>query len=140
MAPDDFKLVRLSFVKVMAVKSKAGRLFYERLFTIAPEVKPLFKGDLGKQTDKLMASLAMAVGMLEKPDLLNGTLTGLAKRHVGYGVRDEHYDKVSEALLWTLAQTLEADFRPQVEAAWRSLYAMVATSMRAAAAGSRAVA
>jgi hemoglobin-like flavoprotein len=55
-------------------------------------------------------------------------------------VRDEHYDKVGEALLWTLAQTLEADFTPQVEAAWRSLYATVATTMRDAAAGSRAVA
>ena len=140
MTPDEMTLVRLSFVKVMAIKAKAGRLFYERLFTIAPDVKPMFKGDIGGQADKLMSTLAVAIGMLDKPDLLNGSLAGLAKRHDGYGVRDEHYDKVGLALLWTLEQALGADFTPQVKAAWTSLYASVATTMRAAAAGSRAVA
>ena len=138
MTPDDMKLVRLSFVKVMAIKSTAGRLFYDRLFAIAPEVQPMFKGDIGAQADKLMATLAVAIGMLDKPDLLNSTLSGLAKRHTGYGVRDEHYDKVGQALLWTLEQGLGADFTPQVKAAWAALYASVAATMREATA--RAVA
>ena len=34
------------------------------------------------------------------------TLEGLARRHLGYGVKDEHYDKVGEALLWTLEKGL----------------------------------
>ena len=140
MTPDEMKLVRLSFVKVMTIKSQAGRLFYDRLFTIAPEVKPMFKGDIGAQADKLMATLAVAIGMLDKPDLLNGTLAGLAKRHAGYGVRDEHYDKVGQALLWTLEQGLGADFTPQVKAAWTSLYVSVAKTMREATNGARAVA
>ena len=138
MTPDEMKVVRLSFVKVMTIKTEAGRLFYDRLFAIAPEVKPMFKGDIGAQADKLMSTLAVAIGMLDKPDLLNATLAGLAKRHAGYGVRDEHYEKVGQALLWTLEQGLGADFTPQVKAAWTALYASVAATMRAA--GSRAVA
>ncbi|MGN6573807.1 MAG: globin family protein [Pseudolabrys sp.] len=140
MTPDEMKLVRLSFVKVMGIKATVGRLFYDRLFTIAPAVKPMFKGDLDAQSAKLMSTLAVAIGMLDKPDLLNSTLAGLAKRHAGYGVRDEHYDKVGEALLWTLEQGLGADFTPQVGVAWASLYADVAAAMRGAAAGGRAVA
>jgi len=140
MTPDEMKLVRLSFVNVIAIKATAGRLFYDRLFTIAPEVKPMFKGDIGAQAEKLMSTLAVAIGMLDKPELLDGTLAGLAKRHVGYGVRDEHYDKVGEALLWTLEQGLGAAFTPQVKAAWTSLYTSVAATMRDAAAGKRSVA
>jgi nitric oxide dioxygenase len=121
MTPDEMKLVRLSLVRVMAIKSEAGRIFYDRLFAIAPDVKPMFKGDIGAQAAKLMATLAVAIGMLDKPELIDGMLAGLAKRHVAYGVRDEHYDKVREALLWTLERGLGADFTPQVKAAWSSL-------------------
>jgi len=63
------------------------------------------------------------------------TLEGLARRHVGYGVRDEHYDKVGEALLWTLERGLKDAFTPQVRDAWAALYAAVARIMRNAAKG-----
>ena len=32
-------------------------MFYERLFTIAPEVRAVFKGDIGAQGRKLMETL-----------------------------------------------------------------------------------
>jgi hypothetical protein len=43
MTPEQVQLVRLSFVSVMNIKREAGRLFYDRLFAIAPEVRPKLK-------------------------------------------------------------------------------------------------
>ena len=133
MTPEQIQLVRLSFVKVMDIKAAAGRLFYERLFTIAPEVRPMFKGDIGAQADKLMETLGVAVSALKNPAALSPILAQLAKRHKGYGVRDEHYDKVGEALLWTLEQGLGEAFTPEVKQAWAELYGNVATTMKHAA-------
>lgn len=132
MTPEQVQLVRLSFVSVMNIKLEAGRLFYERLFTIAPEVRPMFKGDIETQSRKLMDTLALAIGSLKSPTALQGMLDGLAQRHTGYGVRDEHYDKVGEALLWTLEKGLGADFTAEVKAAWSALYASVSARMKAA--------
>ena len=132
MTPEQIQLVRLSFVKVMDIKAAAGRLFYDRLFTIAPEVRPMFKGDIGAQADKLMETLGVAVSALKNPAALSPILAQLAKRHKGYGVRDEHYDKVGEALLWTLEQGLGDAFTPEVKTAWTDLYGVVASSMKQA--------
>jgi nitric oxide dioxygenase len=133
MTPEQVQLVRLSFVSVMNIKREAGRLFYDRLFAIAPEVRPMFTGDIEAQSKKLMDTLALAIGTLKSPTALQGMLDGLARRHTGYGVRDEHYDKVGEALLWTLEKGLGADFTAEVRAAWTALYETVSSRMKAAA-------
>jgi hemoglobin-like flavoprotein len=123
---------------VMRERDMVGRMFYDRLFSIAPEVKPLFRGDIAEQSRKLMDTLALAVGMLRDMPTLVITLEGLARRHVGYGVKDEHYDKVGEALLWTLEKGLGDAFTAQVRDAWAALYVAVAKIMRDAAKGKSA--
>jgi hemoglobin-like flavoprotein len=138
MTPEQTQIVKLSFAQVMRNKDEVGMMFYDRLFEIAPEVRTLFKGDIAGQSRKLMDTLALAVGMLRDMPTLVMTLQGLAKRHVGYGVRDEHYDKVGEALLWTLEKGLGDAFTPQVRGAWAALYTAVATVMRDAAKGEAA--
>jgi nitric oxide dioxygenase len=140
MTPEQVHLVRLSFVKVMDIKAAAGRLFYERLFTIAPEVRPMFKGDVGAQADKLMETLGVAISALKNPAALSPILAQLARRHVNYGVQDAHYDKVGEALLWTLEKGLGENFTPEVRKAWADLYAHVASTMKGAVRASAATA
>jgi hemoglobin-like flavoprotein len=135
MTPEQAQIVKLSFARVIRNKDAVGMMFYGRLFEIAPEVRPLFKGDIAGQSRKLMDTLALAVGMLRDMPTLVMTLQGLAKRHVGYGVRDEHYDKVGEALLWTLEKGLGDAFTAQVREAWAALYVAVAKIMREAAKG-----
>ena len=51
-----------------------------------------------------------AVGALGDTDKLVPAVRALGARHVGYGVRDEHYDTVGSALLWTLDKGLGAAF------------------------------
>ncbi len=129
MTPEQVQLVRLSFVKVMDIKDAAGKLFYDRLFAIAPELRSMFKGDMDAQARKLMDTLAVAIGSLRNAAALTDLLEQMAHRHVKYGVKDEHYATVGEALLWTLDKGLGPDFTPEVKAAWTALYGAVAKTM-----------
>lgn len=131
MTPEQAQLVRLSFVRIMDVKLEIGRLFYERLFALAPEVKPMFSGDLDRQAEKLMSTLALAVGSLKNPAAFAQLVSGLRRRHVGYGVADEYYDKVGEALLWALERSLGDGFTDELRHAWASLYDALASQMKA---------
>ena len=95
----------------------------------------MFKGDIEAQAGKLMDTLAIAISQLKDLPTLVKILEGLAVRHVGYGVRDEHYDKVGEALIWTLERGLGAAFTSELRAAWIALYTTAADVMRNAAKG-----
>jgi hemoglobin-like flavoprotein len=135
MTPEQVQIIKLTFAQAMINKDQVGRIFYDRLFTIAPETRPLFKGDIDAQSRKLMDTLALAIGMLRDMPSLVVTLETLARRHVEYGVRDEHYDKVGDALMWTLQQGLGPAFTPEARTAWVALYGAVAQIMRNAASG-----
>ncbi|WP_374544559.1 globin family protein [Rhodoblastus sp.] len=138
MTSEEVKLIQDSFAKVGPISDQAAELFYGRLFEIAPQVRPLFKGDMRDQGRKLMATLAIAVGSLEKFDQLQPALEALARRHAGYGVRDEHYAPVGEALIWTLQQGLGESFNDATRDAWLAAYGAIADTMKAAGADSPA--
>jgi hemoglobin-like flavoprotein len=122
MTPADVALVQSSFDKVKPIADDAAALFYGRLFEIAPEVKPLFKGDIKEQGRKLMATLAVVVNGLDNLPSILPAASALAKKHVGYGVKPGHYTPVGAALLWTLERGLGAAWTPQLAAAWTGAY------------------
>jgi hemoglobin-like flavoprotein len=133
MTPEQVKLVQQSFAQVAPIADKAAEIFYGRLFEIAPSVKPLFHGDMAEQRRKLMAALAAVVAGLSNLSSVLPVASALAKRHVGYGARPEHYSAVGEALLWTLARGLGPQWTPEVAAAWTSAYATLSGFMIAEA-------
>lgn len=133
MTPIQIALIRDSFAKVVPIQATAAELFYNRLFAIAPEVRPLFKGDMVEQGKKLMAALAVITRSLDDLDTLLPTAARLAERHVGYGVQPEHYPPVGEALLWTLETGLGDAFTPEVKEAWAEAYGALSAVMIAAA-------
>jgi hemoglobin-like flavoprotein len=134
MTPEQVKLVQDSFAKVAPIADTAADLFYDRLFTIAPEVRTLFPDDLSGQKKKLMQMIATAVTNLHQVAAILPAVQELGKRHVGYGVTDKHYEPVGAALLWTLEQGLGPAFTPAVKEAWTETYMTVAGVMKAAAA------
>ena len=73
-------------------------MFYQNLFTAAPRLQPLFKGNIEDQGRKLMQMLDAAVSQLDDLDTLVPILQGLARRHVDYGVQEEHSHMPSWAL------------------------------------------
>ncbi len=134
MTPDQQSLVRASFAKVVLIAPQAAALFYDRLFTLDPSLKPLFKGDMTEQGRKLMAMIGTAVANLDKLDTILPAVQALGRRHAGYGVPASSYDTVAAALLWTLSQGLGDAFTPEIEAAWTETYTILATVMKQAAA------
>ena len=98
MTPAQIELVQDSFRKVLPIKDTAGELFYNQLFTLDPELRPLFPEDLKPQIQKLMSMIATAVGGLTKLETIVPAVQELGRRHVGYGVKDKDYDTVGDRL------------------------------------------
>lgn len=137
MTPDQIDLVQSSFAKVVPIADLAADLFYNRLFQIAPEVKPLFRNDMREQGRKLMTTLGVVVSGLKNLEAILPAAKALAVKHVGYGA---HYKPVGEALIWTLEKGLGGDFTPEVRSAWLSAYGALSGVMIAEAYGKAAAA
>jgi hemoglobin-like flavoprotein len=127
-------LVQTTFAKVAPIADSAAAMFYARLFELDPALRPLFTTDLTEQGRKLMQMIAIAVNGLDRLDDLVLAVRQLGIRHRRYGVRDEHYDTVAVALLWTLERGLGADFTPAAREAWTAVYLVLAATMKEAAA------
>jgi len=97
----------------------------------------MFKGDMRQQGEKLMQVIDGAVNGLTNLERITAAIQDLGRRHARYGVKDHDYDTVGAALLWTLDETLGAEFTPEAKRAWATVYDVLATTMREAAATSR---
>jgi hemoglobin-like flavoprotein len=135
VTPEQRALVQQSFTQVLPIAEQAAALFYGRLFELDPALRPLFRGDLQDQGRKLMQMLAFCVSKLDTLDEIVPAVKELGRRHASYGVRNEAYQTVGAALLWTLEQGLGPRFTPDVKAAWTAVYGVLAATMQAGAAG-----
>ena len=133
MTPEQITMVQESFKKVAPISATAADLFYDRLFEVAPEVRQLFPDDMAQQKKMLMSMLGTAVTNLHRAEAILPAVQDLGRRHVGYGVKDEDYDTVAAALLWTLEQGLGPDFTPETKDAWTACYVLLAGTMKDAA-------
>lgn len=122
MNPLQINLVQESFAKVAPISEQAAVLFYDRLFEVAPAVRAMFPDDMTEQRKKLMATLAVVVNGLSNLEAVLPAASALAKRHVSYGARPEHYPAVGGALLWTLEKGLGEAWTPDVADAWTAAY------------------
>ena len=122
MNPTQIELVQESFSKVAPISEAAAVIFYDRLFEVAPSVKAMFPADMTEQRKKLMMMLAAVVGGLKNLDSILPAASALAKRHVGYGAKPEHYPVVGGALLYTLEKGLGEAWTPELAEAWTAAY------------------
>ena len=134
MTPQQAYLVRKSFALVEEHQNVAALVFYRRLFEIAPEVRPLFKDDIQEQAKKLTDMLGSLISMLERPASLDIELREMGARHATYGVKDEHYQIVGQAMMGMLADVCGVTFTAPVQEAWGALYGAVEATMRRGAA------
>ncbi len=134
MTPTQIQQVQGTWAQVLPIAEQAAALFYERLFQIDPNLRPLFTGDMQAQGRKLMAMMNTVVNGLTRLETIVPAVQDLGRRHAGYGVQDRHYDTVAEALLWTLGQGLGERYTKEVEQAWVAAYTLLAQTMKGAAA------
>jgi hemoglobin-like flavoprotein len=130
MTPEQVNLVQQSFAKVAPISEQAAMLFYDRLFEVAPAVKAMFPADMTEQRKKLMVN-----GLGDLGSVLPAA-SALAKRHVSYGAKPEHYPVVGGTLLWTLEKGLGEAWTPEVADAWTTAYGTLSGYMISEAYGS----
>ena len=134
MTPEQAILVKNSWALVTPIADKAAELFYGKLFELDPALKPLFKGNMKQQGQKLISMITTAVYGLDTLEAIVPAVEKLGARHVEYGVKDKDYDTVGAALLWTLEAGLGDAYTPEVKQAWTEVYGILANTMKAAAA------
>jgi hemoglobin-like flavoprotein len=104
--------------------------FYERLFAIAPEVRPLFAGtDLPRQRQMLLGALVLLRKSLRNLGAIVPALQAMGARHATYGVRPEHYPIVGAALLASLAEVGGSAWVDEYTQAWADAYQVVQDTM-----------
>ena len=72
----------------------------------------------------------MVVNSLDRLETIAEVVKDSGRRHVGYGVKAEHFDTVGNALIWTLGQGLGAGFTPEVKEGWIEAYGVLASTMK----------
>ncbi len=130
MTTDQKRRIRESFEVVRQTSGPTAMLFYGRLFQLEPAARKLFHNDLAAQGKKLMDMLAAIVDSLDNLEPMAVRLQDLGKQHAEYGVRPEHYDTLTTALLWALAQAVGPDFDATTREAWRGAITAINTLMK----------
>ena len=123
------ELVQQSWEQVKPIVKEAGQLFYNHLFTAAPQVRHLFKEDISEQSAKLMRMLTYIVSMLKRLDDIAPDIERLAAAHNNYGARPEYYNVVCECLIRTLKDGLGDAWNTELENAWLAVYTTLKDAM-----------
>ena len=132
MDTDQIDLVRDSFVKIVLDTDAAARVFYGRLFELAPETRSMFRIDMAEQGRHLIETLGRIVTGLSKLDAMRPALGKLARRHVDYGVEDRHYAFAGDALMRMVTVHGGPPIDNATIEAWKAAYALIEEVMIAA--------
>ena len=124
-------LLKHSFVLVVPQKEAFAEAFYNRLFTLYPQIQPLFaRTDMKRQQHSLIATLAVVVTGVVNGENITPVIEQLGQRHESYGVKPEFYPMVGQALLETLKEFLGKDWTPEIEATWTTAYQVITQTMQ----------
>lgn len=129
----DPAILRSSFELVIDRAPDLTLRFYEILFVKYPQLQRLFSRDRTAQSKMLAGAISAVLEHLEDAPWLVSTLGGLGAKHVSYGVTDEMYDMVGDALLATLAEVAAEAWTPVVAEQWTMAYGAIASMMQAGA-------
>jgi len=99
MNPRSIALVRDFWSAITPRRKEVCSEFYRRLFAAYPEVKPLFSGDIQRQTRLLVTMIDTVVSCLDDPKPVRPLLETLGARHADYGVTAADYVKFETVLL-----------------------------------------
>ncbi len=134
-------MLRESFELALDRDDEFPRLFYDVLFHRHPHIEALF-GDGGQGANSLDAqrrmfgqTLIAIIDHYDDPAWLEAKLAPMGVTHVAYGVTDDMYADVGDALITAFAEVCAHDWTAAHEAAWRDAYGRIADIMLAAARG-----
>lgn len=129
MTPETIAIVK-SCVPILQEHGEAlTRLFYQRMFTHNPEVKPFFN-PIHQQEGTQQRALATAVlayaQHIDNPAALSSAISLIANKHASLMVKPEHYPIVGQNLLAALEELLGDAATPEILDAWGEAYGFLA--------------
>lgn len=127
LSDDEIDLVRASFARIAETPEIAAGLFYQRLFEIAPDTRPLFGDDIRAQGLKFMDTLGVVVAQMHAFESMRPLLSDLSRRHVTYGVLPRHYAAAGKALIWVVEHVGRPC--PETRKAWIAAYGEIGGAM-----------
>ena len=126
----DLEALETSFDLIAPRGDELTDVFYRRLFTAAPIVRPLFAGtDMARQKTMLLGALVLLRRSLRDLAPIVPKLRELGARHVAYGARPEYYPVVGEVLIASMAEVAGDAWRIEYARAWVEAYELVAGAM-----------
>lgn len=127
---EQIQLVKNSWRPFRRIDPKlVGDVFYSKLFIEHPSLQRLFSSNMDEQYHKLFDMVNIFIARLTDMDKLETDMALLARRHVHYGVKKEHYSAVGNALIWTVKQGLGKDWAPAIADAWIACYTKLSAIM-----------
>jgi hemoglobin-like flavoprotein len=128
MTPDGIDAVTRSYARLTASERQLSARFYERLFTVAPNLRRLFPENLTVLQGHFEAALALVVRNLNDMDALKDALRDLGAQHVHWGARPEDYVTARDALVAAIG-SFSPDWTPALEAHWRAAITAIIVPM-----------
>jgi len=107
-----------------------AKVFYDKVFTKAPQVRALFSNNMTDQGRLLTHMLGGIVYTLSRPEHLRTGLAKLGKSHVKYGVKGSYYPVVKEAMMETIEVILGENKTDKAIDAWNAALDYVIDTMR----------
>lgn len=107
-----------------------AKLFYDKVFELAPFARSLFRSNMTDQGRLLTHMLGGIVYALSRPQHLTTGLKKLGQSHIKYGVKTEHYPIVKQALMRTIDQTLGDLKTERAMEAWSTALDFVMDAMQ----------
>jgi hemoglobin-like flavoprotein len=128
MTPEAIRQLKSSYLGVAAKPRQLASRFYERLFSDAPNLRPLFPSDLTTLQGHFEAALALVVRNLDEINALQESLRDLGAQHVHWGARPEDYVTAREALIAAI-KDLSPIWDDGLERLWRSAITAIVVPM-----------
>jgi hypothetical protein len=110
MSPHEIKLICASWNDAAPVADTVVRLFYRRLFQIAPELRSRFRTSMSEQGDHLVAAI---------DELTESLAIGVEPCAVPPAMPPRYADAIAKAWTWTLRQELGRKAPIATRKAWR---------------------
>jgi methyl-accepting chemotaxis protein len=124
------EVLESSFASIAPQAAKLVEIFYIKLFTAYPNVKPLFANTTQKEQEKkLLGSLKLVVKNLNNVDVLAEMLGTLGKQHQTFGAHLDHYPVVRDTLLSAMQDVAGDAWTQEVYTAWYTALTVVAKVM-----------
>ncbi len=126
---NDAQLLKESLAAIEPHAAKVTQYFYARIFIRNPGLRAMFPLVLDTQRDRLLSSIIHIVQGIERPDLLFPYLQRLGRGHRRFGVVEQHYEVLLDALLAAVREYSFEAWTEETRDAWIRAYAFAARAM-----------